>query len=244
MKQIIFGLLLIGYSSTYAQADKVYLKNGSLIRGTITNEAISDSLIIYISEELITVPLTLVEEVRSGKNSGLITDKYKSISYGTGWSTGIAGGLTFGRHSSGNSTKVRPSATLSQFYRQLPWLNVGLSAGVYAFRDYTVYPLSVEYYALLGKSRGCPIMYGNFGYSLAEATENLELEESNTIKGGMSYQVGLGWHQRLGKNSIQYKIGYSAHELNQVREINQSQSITQSRRINRINVQINLLMNY
>lgn len=229
--------LLITTVQLFGQSDKIYLKEGGIIRGKIHSEEISDTLNIIVSGHLVSVPIVIIEEIHPHPKIHPDFEKYKNLSYSVGWSTTLSGGTLLGKQSSTAPTKIRPYLMVSEVYRQHPLINLGVGAGVFAYQDFMVYPVFLEYFVTTGKSRNTLIAYGNAGIGLASASKD---PAGNTkVSGGAFYKIGLGWQKKVAANFLQLKIGYAIQEIEETLVLDNSYTIIQARTINRIALQVN-----
>lgn len=226
----------------YGQTDRIYIKNGGLVKGKIYSEELSDTIEVVIEGSLIQLPLSIIEEIQPHPKNHHDFEPYKQLTFPKGWSTGISGGTVFGKQNENEGTKVRPYFTISQIYRQHPLLNLGFGTGIFAYRDFNVYPVFLEYYALMGKSRNALMLYGAAGKSWANSTQ--ELAENIEVTGGTYFNAGIGWHKRVGTNNLQIKFGYVVQVIEETQELNNNYDLIRTRNINRLALQLNYYFNY
>ncbi len=241
MKPIATVLLICLSIVLYGQMDRIYIKNGGLIKGHVYSEDITDTIQVVIEGLLLKLPLAIIEEIHPHPKNHHDFMQYRQLTYTKGWSTGIAGGTVFGKQNPDDATRVRPYVTISELYRHHPLVNLSLGTGIFAYRDFNVYPIFMEYYALMGKSRNAIMLYGSIGKGFANATqENENLE----VNGGTYFTTGLGWHKRVGRNNLQVKFGYIAQRVEMIQELNDNNTLIQKRTLNRLALQLNYYFSY
>lgn len=242
MREWITGFLLFICLFAAAQSDKVYLKNGSLIRGRVLAESGADTLAVRIRQNTIELPFAIVDEVRFSKASEVDLKRFPALTYRRGWSTVVEAGMVIGSHSPEEVPEVLPSFRLVQEYSYHPLLNVGAGAGFVSYRDYRVFPLTLDYHAMLGRKNRGWMLYGSVGYGLSRPKTDGEL--SVDVNGGLFYQAGLGWQQRVSNNYIRMKFGYAVQRLEERRELSPVWVRTLERQLNRITIQVAYVFSY
>lgn len=233
MKERVAGLLLLICTTLHGQ-DKIFLKNGSVIRGTIGE--VTDTVVVEISETRLELPIGLIEEIRFKQR-----ERYSDFSYLRGWSTSLECGALLGRQAD-EELRVRGLVRLLQQYHFHPLLNAGIGMGWLSFADYEIYPVTFDYHAILGKSRGSLMLYGSLGHGFAQAT--LAGRTNYEVTGGLFYQWGLGWQQRIGRDAIHLKLGYAVQALEEEQELWDGYFLLRNRRINRITMHVTYVLRY
>lgn len=220
MRYILFTLFLVANLSTYAQNDKVFLKNGSIIKGRVDDAKLAnEEITLEVEGQNISIPFELVDEIRFKKREdGSKPGRYSDLIYPKGFRTNISTGLLLGNHSYNDPLKAYLSLEAAQFYNLHPLLNVGVGLAYNGYKEYSVVPAFMEYQVLLGKRQRSLFFYGKAGYSLL-TTINEEDLNRNDAKGGRLLEAGMGWQKQLGKNYLQIKLGYSSQSVSEDRDL-------------------------
>lgn len=242
MRFLVGAFLLCFCSALYGQNDKVFLKNGSLIRGILVDGDITDTLLIDVRGSIVTVPLEVVAEIRRPMRNGYRLEGYRDFSYSKGWSTVPEFGIIAGSHKETGDPSIRASLRVSQEYRYHPFLNGGIGMGILYYHAYNIFPLTLDYHAVLGRRHRSWIVYGSVGYGFAQAKG--EGENEYKVSGGIFYQTGLGWQQRVGRNAIRLKMGYAVQAIEEEKELSPNYIERRTRRMNRITAQVAYVFKY
>lgn len=242
MRILFFVFILCLCLTLYAQDDKVFLKNGSLIRGTVAVGTITDTILIGVMGSQIAVPLQIVDEVRLKNRNGMRLEGYKDLSYPKGWSSVLEGGVLIGSHWEYGAPGMKPMLRLSQEYQYHPFLNGGMGAGLFLYDNYTVFPVTFDYHALLGRSHRSWMLYGGLGYGFARSRS--DDEQNHEVRGGLHYQAGVGWQQRVGSNYVRFKFGYALQVIEEENKLSAHYIQTRTRRMNRITAQVSYRFKY
>ncbi|MGK7392235.1 MAG: hypothetical protein ACNS60_17920 [Candidatus Cyclobacteriaceae bacterium M2_1C_046] len=253
MKKLMI-ILLLGISITvYGQKDKIYLKNGSIIRGTIQNYPVQDTIsVIIMGRSKLAIPIEAVDEVRFRRRNGEKPKGYKDLIYRTGMATSFKTGFLLGNHSYADPLKAWLTLEVAQEYHYHPLLNGSIGIGVNYYQNYTVFPLYLEYQAVLGKRHKSWFLYGRAGHGFI----NDRQEETNEMieqKGGMHLGAGIGIQRRVGDNYLRFKFGYHSQTVTEktnhdwwwgIREPSPDNYTIKKRHMNRLNVGVEYVLNY
>ncbi|MFT7029725.1 MAG: hypothetical protein ACJA2C_001114 [Marinoscillum sp.] len=242
MRTFIFFLLAFSVFNTQGQVDKVFLRNGSLIRGELKGTEITDTLTIAVDSLGIMIPLGLVAEIDLSRKSDFDLTGFPGQKYRKGWSAGFTGGVTMGRSGADAVIQTFPSFSISQFYHFHPLVNLGLTGGFLNFEDFHTYPIGVEYNLVPDKISQNLLFYTVIGKSFAKSNQNNPAIKET--EGGLFLQAGIGWQHPLGKHTLQYRLGYLLQDVDQTIELWQNYFVTNSRQLNRITLQIQYRLNY
>ncbi|HCX22802.1 MAG: hypothetical protein CMB80_10540 [Flammeovirgaceae bacterium] len=236
MRKFIFGTLLIGLlSNAFGQVDRVFLTNGSLVKGIILNDSLGDTLQLEVYKSIVSIPYDAIDEIYPHRLSNQEL-KYKRTSPIRSLSTNITLGIVSGKTDKDKAAEIMPSASLMEMYHLHPLANFGVKIGVVNYPDYYIFPISLEYQSLFGRSYRSWMTYGNIGYSLTKTQE--DLTDQYEFNGGLNYQFGMGWHAAQQNFAFQFRLGYSVQNVEQIQIITSDYSIIQKRKLNRITAQI------
>ena len=208
MRYLYITILLSISITTFAQKDKIYLENGSKIRGTVQQYPLKDSVIVDIGDStILSIPIDIIDEVRFKKRNRWRPEGYKDLTYPQGWSTAVKAGFLMGNHSYSEPVKAWLAVEFAQEYHYHPLLNGGLGLGINYYKYYTVFPVFVEYQAVLGKRHKSLYVYGKFGHGFITDRHQNDYEVQGE-KGGRIAGAGIGWQKRVGDDYFRIKIGY------------------------------------
>ncbi len=241
MKKYLGCFLLLVTLSLQAQNDRLFLNNGNLLKGVIANDTLSDTIRIEISQVMILVPFEAINEIYPNRRHNqkllyLRTGPVRSMS------TNLTFGIVSGKSSSSAPSVMRPAGYIGQFYHAHTLFNIGLQTGIVDYKEYTVYPTSIEYQAHFGRSYRNWLVYGNAGYGFAKATQ--EYEEQFSLSGGYNYQLGVGYHIAQDRYAFQFKVGYSVQKIEATITYSDDYSTIRQRRLNKITIQITYRISY
>lgn len=242
MKNSIFGILTVFSLTLFAQSDKVFLKNGSTLFGTVSPVSPTDTLKILINGSPILIPMNLVEEIRIPPKPGAKRVHYVNYSYLRGMSTSLDGGFLIGSPTPEAATTLNGSMRISQEVLYKPFLNGGVEAGIASYHSYTLFPVAISYYALPGNRHRSWIIYSSFGYGFAgnkvRGNENLK------VQGGTAFQAGIGWQRKAGTNAVRFKLGYSLQTVEERFESWGGYGLITKRQMNRIEARFAYVFRY
>lgn len=235
MRSILVLILFLIMGQLHAQTDKIFLKNGSRIRGIILNDSISDTISLEVSKAIVSIPITAIDEMYPHPlhNQAL---KLQNREQSNLFSTNIGVGIVAGKRNVNATTEFRPTLQVAELYHFHPLLNVGVGAGLTWFKDYTIVPVTFEYQALFGRSHRSWMTYGNVGYGFINPSE--DYPEQFQLSGGMTYQFGLGWNVAQDDIAFQFRMGYVFQQIDETQFISTDYWITRKRHINRLTAQI------
>jgi hypothetical protein len=241
MKSILIGLGFIFITSlAFSQNDKVYLKNGSKIRGTVIKNYVADTVFIKLREGEIKLPLAVVEEIHFGKREAEKPDIYKNLSYEQGYFKTLKAGAMVGSHSYNNPLKVSPMLEAIYEYHHHPLLNGGVGAGVNFYERYVAFPVYAQYQAVLSKKNRSIFIYGQAGHGFVYANDSYD--EFGDVDSGRLLAGGIGFQKWIGKGFIKYQLGISSQRVTEITApswiwgwpMNGEQYVTKDRNMNRL----------
>lgn len=188
-------------SSVFAQSteDIVYLKNGSILHGTILHSEISKSVSIEITgQNLIVIPDSLVLKteinvpvngIPGARNETGFVMECRASFYG-----GQANSLGF---------CFTPAYTINS------WFTAGLGTGIEWFERQQV-PLFADFKFNVLQKKFCPYLYCQTGYAFPlTREENIDYYSNSQIKGGFLVGTGAGLKVHFyNHNAISFSVGY------------------------------------
>ncbi len=241
-KIILVSFTLFLLYPAVAQQDKVYFKNGSLLKGQISKSNHEDTLLLEVEENTFRVPLSLIEEFKW--KSGLETIKYKSYSFPKGWQTSLEASALLGKHNDDDRVIARPSLSIAQLYQFSSLMTFGASAGFQSYDDYNVFPITFNYQGIIGRSRKGLVVFGKLGQSITQDKTEPGSDIDIEIESGLNYAFGIGYQQRSGSTGFQIRLGYTTQYLTRTREVYEGYWISNDRRLNRITTGLIIFFNY
>lgn len=203
---LLFLGLLLGHLS-FAQKDKVYLNNGSVLIGHVKMNATNDSLKLKINNQTILLAFSEVDEVKIRKE-GFRANYTNKCSFSRGYVGSLRLGALVGGQQN-ESTATTLSVSTYHGYQFSPLLNISLGTGFGQYRDYNTLPVFLRYQATLGRARLAPFLYAELGHGLVKGRD----EWTNVKKGGLYYNIGGGLQKKMGKNYIRIEGGVQVQRL-------------------------------
>lgn len=220
----LFSLIVVLFLTTElsAQRERVFLKNGSILRGGI--EGISDNVLLIRTDSVSLL------EVNIGSISGVAINKRKSqldskvmllidsLNNALDKSR-FYHQLRFGMLNGEDGSFLRNFSSLSMDYTFSRKSKGTLHAGVGVALDYYTSFMAVPFYFELRKDLGMrpshPFVYGRLGYSLVKAREGFEGNFGDVL-GDKTWAFGAGYQWPLGRSSILFSMGVKEQELQTV----------------------------
>lgn len=235
MKVVALCVLVLVSCQLSAQQDKIYLKNGSLLKGIVTNESIEDTILLDVGDASILVPLSTIDEIYPHRTHNRALKRINKT-YDKKLSTAVGIGVVSGKSSDQDASHIRPSLHLTQTVHLHRLVNPGIRVEWVSFKDYNVFPLALSYQALFGRSHRSWMAYGNLGYG--HATPLKDNSDELDMKGGLSYQLGVGWQLAHRNSSVQFSVGYLVQKLEEIQELNTDYRLIRKRTLNRVTAQV------
>lgn len=216
-------LLIAGFMiciSSYGQKDKVYLINGSLIKGNVAeigNEQIKvvsgKSELNLVIEDIRFVKLSKVNNIDKSQVEQL-KKKIKS-DFDKGFAFMLNVGLQVGATSDYESNKATWTSEGIVFYKFDPKLQFGISLGYDQHDRFNAVPFSVYYRGDLAKSPGGLFAYGSVGTSKMWVNTKSDIDY-NDVEGGGVIQFGMGHSWELKKSELIATFGWKRQKVKSV----------------------------
>ncbi|MDN4165847.1 hypothetical protein QWY31_10050 [Cytophagales bacterium LB-30] len=215
MRLLVLSLFLSLSFFGWAQRDKVYLSNGSVLIGDVTMSPSVDSLAINLSGQTFSFPIQAVDAVVI-KKAGFRARYKNQTPFTGGYSGAIRGSVFLGGGIESQPTK---SLALSTYhgYQYKPWLNLSLGTGYYSYDRYQAIPVFLRYHLIMGRSRIAPMLFVEGGYGWVWSKESW----LDVSKGGLNYAVGLGWQRKIGTDYMRFELGVQRQKMEEVIMSNQ-----------------------
>jgi hypothetical protein len=183
---LLAGLLLIATQVSGQKIDQVVLKNGSVVRGEITQMVPEGNLIIDDRAGNTWVfPMTEISEISRVEDARSIA----SAGFEKGWVNMTTIGFLAG---SSSSEQIAPFTLLNSFgYRQSSGLFTGLTTGI-EFLNINHVPLMAELQYTLRNAGVSPVALFRGGYMLPVRATAEEYGNEYSYSGGPVGSIGVG----------------------------------------------------
>ncbi|MEM7109755.1 MAG: hypothetical protein AAF519_16130 [Bacteroidota bacterium] len=220
-KLVFVILLCLLVENAFTQEGKVWLKNGSILYGSL-QRLDADHVQLLVDENLVSFPLHKVRAVVLKKRKqldelGAIDQSvYKSVgrTHQRGLEKGMQIGVLHGRENSEASTRETISVTLLANYRFNQFVQPGISVGYDHHDEFAIFPILMTYRANLTGRWSTPFIYAGLGYGFAELLEKEDADTSvNNIDGGLNTQLGLGYRWRNEKIGFEFAVGWKHQKV-------------------------------
>ena len=213
-------LLVLGFSLVvscgFCQHDKVFLKNGSKIRGTVIKDGTTDSITVRMAEGAINIPLSVVEVIHFRKRDFGRPDKYRDLMYEKGYYTTLKAGAAFGNHSYEDALKIFLTLQAMYEYHYHPLLNGGAGTGLNFYDRYMAIPVFLQYQAVLGRKNRTLFAYGQAGHGfIIQRNANNEFKD---VDSGRYLACGIGVQKKAGQGFLRYQLGINSQRVWEIQE--------------------------
>lgn len=222
--RILLSLIFVLFLSTSlsAQKGRVFLKNGSILRGSIESVSGQTISIRTDSTSLLQVNVSSISGVAINKRKSnlnpevilLIDSLNRAVKKPRFYHQ-----LRFGMLNGQDGNFLRNFSSLSTDYTFFRKSRGSLHVGVGVALDYYTSFMAVPFYFELRKDLGNrpshPFVYGRLGYSLAKERGDLQGNFGN-VQGDKTWAFGAGYQWPLGKSSILFSMGVKEQELSTV----------------------------
>lgn len=210
IKQLLIIVVMLSSGLAKAQTDKIYLENGSLVKGLVIGNQ-SNKLILAIAYDTVALSHTSIHAMnlsRTTKRNPLIKNKLVSIAQHNRdlWSINVGmGGILDDNY---DGPKMRTTFSAVGMYRFGQYLQLGLGTDIMWYESFAAMPVYLTYRGSLSPfNRGVYYYMGygrSFGWKRDDCNCN-SLETSRFMKAGLGYQfstgsiplsVSIGWVQQ------------------------------------------------
>lgn len=209
---------LLGAASVLGQTDKVMLKNGSVLFGTVERLNV-EGVRLTVENEVLTFPFESIRmvKIKDIESSDVDDSVYQQLSkYGRkGVDIGIQVGLLHGRLNSELTSNETFSVSAQGMYRFSQYLQTGISIGYDHHNEFGIFPLLLVYRADLSSKWSTPFFYGSAGYGFGWLLQSDDVNPGvDEVKGGANYQLGFGYRWRLEKIGLEFALGWKHQKVN------------------------------
>lgn len=113
------------------------------------------------------------------------------------------GGLLIGEENASGTIHTINGYQFNQF------LGTGLGVGLNKFGNYLTVPIYATVKGYIQDKKVSPFYYGDIGYGLAwHSNKNDDVFELDNVKGGLYWQLGLGYQINFYNSSLVLSLGY------------------------------------
>ncbi|GAB5525214.1 MAG: hypothetical protein Roseis2KO_30860 [Roseivirga sp.] len=220
----LFSLLTMLLVSTQlsAQKGRVFLKNGSILRGEIEAFSARTLAIRTDSASVLKVNLTSINGVainrRRASLSSEVLLRIDSLNRAVA-KPRFYHQLRFGMLNGEDGAFLRNISSLSTDYtffrKSRGSLHAGVGIGLDYYTSFMAVPFYFELRKDLGKRPSHPFVYGRLGYSLARERADFDGNFGDVL-GDKTWAFGAGYQWPVGKSSILFSMGVKEQELRTV----------------------------
>ncbi len=191
--------------------ETVYLKDGTILKGNITEQVSNDFLILKLRNgQDITVFHEEVLKIKYNQKAAKYYKKEKGFFHqatiGSSWKSSARFG--------GNEPYF--SAETIHGYQFNHALRLGLGVGWDYHPDFHIVPLFVSVGGDIGKLRIVPTYFANAGYGMAWERHHPDVGEGKIyedVTGGSMLHFGGGLKIKLSKTALIFNVGYKIQNL-------------------------------
>jgi hypothetical protein len=200
MNSSVFILILFSFTATiYCQKTEtvIYLSDGSVIRGQILEDSISNKIrILNHAGDIWSFDNENIDSVRSEKPF-----EYKAFKFNKrGSEFNLNGSLLIRSASNAIGSAVIPSLNIGYGYRFKPYLSAGVEAGIEIY-EWMVIPFSAFIRLRSSGKVVAPFVFLRSGYTLPGEKREDDWNYSYIGKGGGHATIGIGVERILNESS-------------------------------------------
>ena len=199
MKQIVTIFLCIFTFNTFAQKqneDVLYLKNGSIYRGKITEKNEQTVKIETYDKNIFAVQLSDIQEIKQEVSLRKLVNLYKEKGYVHYTELGPLAGSN--RASNGVTTSAFSFQTVNGYkFNQYLFTGIGIGADLYAVQTFVPIVLSVRG-DFTNKGNKIPFYFVEGGYSINATSNDVD---GIKYQGGNTFAAGLGLKILFNENT-------------------------------------------
>lgn len=191
------------------QEDVVYLKNGSIIRGTIVEQVMGVSVKIQTADNSLWVfKAEEVEKITREDKAIQPQQKTRNLSKTKGYYNVTTGGLIL------DDYNLSGSITTSNGYKWNPYISTGAMISLDTYGDDLYIPLGIDVRGEILRAPVTPYWFTQLGYPISSPADN----QWSTYKPGMMYHAGGGLLFMLSSTlgvvaEAGYKVQHVTHEF-------------------------------
>lgn len=215
-------VLLLVSTGLSAQKGRVFLKNGSVLRGVIEASSAHTLSVRADSASVLEVDFSSISGVAINRRKFYLVPEL--IQLVDSLNKAVSGPkfyhqLRFGMLNGEDGTFLRNFSSLSMdyafFIKSRGSLHAGVGVGLDYYTSFMAVPFYFELRQDLGKRPSHPFIYGRLGYSLARERGEFQGNFGDVL-GNKTWGFGAGYQWPLGKSSILFSMGVKEQELRTV----------------------------
>jgi hypothetical protein len=191
--------------------DVIYLSNGTIIRGVVQKDSISNSIrILNHAGDTWVFDWSLVDSVKREKSF-----EYKAMLFNqSGFEFSMNAEFLIRSGNSAIGKAVIPGVDLVFGYRINPWVSAGTEIGM-QFYELMEIPFSISFRARLSGRALSPLALLKAGYTLPAEKRKSDWEYEYESHGGFHSTIGIGIERILNDNaSLLFSFSYHYQALN------------------------------
>ena len=209
MKKIIFLILVLMVVNAGAQ-DRIFLKNGSIIKGLYSaTDSVSMKIVVLVEGERVEIPLKIVDEMnlRAGSRRRLLKGTIPQKVFEPGFYNKIKYSSMLYREVYDAEDQIKTAHGLEAMYgyKWSRFLNAGIKTGIDLYGEFIADPVAAHYELDLRRGKLTPVILGDIGYGLVWSTKSYRAAYDD-IGGGLHYSAGIGYKINAGSKQLQFSI--------------------------------------
>lgn len=214
---VIFMITLLVSVQSYAQNDRLFLNNGSTLKGDIT--AFSNGIIqMKIDSSYLKLAVGDVKYVKLAKKSKLNEDAADNIRaavaphFNRGLSYVLSAGLSIGDADRDDGNAGMFSGQGAILYKFLPKLQLGVSLGYDRHSQFNTAPFAIYYQGDISNKPGGLFVYGGLGKAKAWNNSDARIQHDN-VRGKKVVLLGLGHSWMLKNIELTTTLGWKRQQV-------------------------------
>lgn len=215
VRLIVIVLLLLTFSegvlAQKKQFETIYLNDGSVLKGNITEQVTHDYLILKLRNgQEVTVFHEEILKIKYNQKAAKYYQKEKGFFHQATIGTSWKGSERYG----GNQPYFSVETIHGYQFRHA--LRVGLGAGWDYHPDFHIVPVFVSVGGDIGKLKVVPTYFANAGYGMAwerNSSDIIEQDIYEEVEGGLMLHLGGGLKIKLSKTALIFNVGYKIQNV-------------------------------
>lgn len=246
MRCLLILMCLATSIALQAQNDKLFLKNGSQIKGTlllVDNTRVD----LQIGEDSeLSIPLKDIQYVKVNRRKNSLSasaikkvDSLNRLVSGSRFYHQLRLGILNGRDDVTQTSFSNLSFDYTFHYKTPQSWHMGLGVGFDQYPSFETVPIMVELRKDLIRSPSPLFVYGRLGHAPARIRNDFLGGDFQT-EGGMVWALGTGYQWALGKSAILFGAGFRKQQIETVWTAGDFRSVTEWT-LNRLDFKIGLI---
>ncbi|MEP2772387.1 MAG: hypothetical protein ABJH05_09570 [Fulvivirga sp.] len=207
IKQLLIIVIILSAGLAKAQNDKIYLQNGSLVKGLIIGSQ-SNKLMLVIADDTVALSYTSIQAMnisRATKRNPLIKNELVSMAQHNRdlWSINLGiGGMVDDDY---DGFKMRTTFSSEGIYRFGQFLQLGLGTDIMWYESFAAMPVYLTYRGSLSPFNRGVFYYMGYGRSLGWERDDCNC---NNLKTSRFMKAGLGFQFSTGSIPLSVSVGW------------------------------------